>query len=291
MTALAAPSSTTGELSQQDLRDIESVAVELARVAADEIQSAFGGLLTVKYKDAPAAQMAWQDPVSEVDDRVEKMIRARLAERFPSHDVLGEESTERPGRDHDVVWAVDPIDGTTNFVNGFPLFAASIGVLYRGRPMVGALWCATSHALRAGVYHARRGGALCFEGEAIEPRPNPAVRRRLAGLPHVRPDVQLPWQARITGSAALECAFVAAGLMHAAYFERPNVWDIAGGIMLVEAAGGDVQMRTNGTWTALRRFEPAVPARGEPADLRHWHRPTIIGEAGAVAQLVQLHQV
>jgi myo-inositol-1(or 4)-monophosphatase len=65
------------------------------------------------------------------------------------------------------VWAIDPIDGTTNFVNGFPLFAASIGMLHRGCPVVGAIWCSTSYALRAGVYHARAGGALRFEGEPL----------------------------------------------------------------------------------------------------------------------------
>lgn len=290
MTGSAARAADAPALSERTLREIERVAVELAHVAGAEIQTAFGGMLTVKYKDAPAERMTWQDPVSEVDQKVESLIRARLAERFPDHDILGEESSERPGRDHDVVWAVDPIDGTTNFVNGFPLFAASIGVLHRGRPVVGALWCATSHALRAGVYHASRGGALCFDGDRLDPRSNPAVRRHLAGLPHVRPDVQLPWQARITGSAALECAFVAAGLMHAAYFERPNVWDIAGGVMLVLAAGGEVHMRKDGNWVPLERFEPAARAGGV-ADLRYWRRPVIVGEGAAVTTLSELQEL
>lgn len=108
---------------------------------------------------------------------------------------------QRPGRNHDFVWAVDPIDGTTNFVNGFPLFAASIGVLHRGRPIVGALWCATSHRLRAGVYHARADGELCFEGNSVMPTANPAVRGGLAGMPDCARNVG-PWEVRKTGSAA-----------------------------------------------------------------------------------------
>ncbi|HVQ80474.1 MAG TPA: inositol monophosphatase family protein [Pseudolabrys sp.] len=91
----------------------------------------------MRYKGESPENTLWRDPVSEIDQRVETLIRGRVAERFPGHDVIGEEMIERPGRPHDCVWTVDPIDGTTNFVNGFPMFAASIGVLRRGRPLWG----------------------------------------------------------------------------------------------------------------------------------------------------------
>jgi myo-inositol-1(or 4)-monophosphatase len=209
-------------LFDHELAEIERTAVELARVAGAEIQTAFGGMLAGKYKDLPGAAMTWREPVSEVDSKVDSLIRARLKEQFSDHDIIGEEFDKRPGRDHDIVWAIDPVDGTANFVNGFPLFAASIGVLHRGAPIVGALWCATSHALRSGVYHARRGAPLCFEGEPIDPKPNPAVRRRLGGAPHGGATAPSWWEWRITGSAALECAFVASGILRLASFERPT---------------------------------------------------------------------
>jgi myo-inositol-1(or 4)-monophosphatase len=272
---------------EQMLRDIERMAVELARLAGAEIVSAFGGMLSVRYKGEQSAEdeSAWRDPVSEVDHRVEMLIRARLDERFPEHIVIGEEIDERTGLAHDVVWAIDPIDGTANFINGFPLFAASIGVLYRGSPIVGALWCATSHALRAGVYHARRGGLLAFDDQAIEPKSNPAVRRALAGVPGAERGGGLPWDIRVTGSAAIECAFVAAGLLRVARFARPNLWDIAGGVALVQAAGGDVRLRGPAGWTALERFEPAAGPAGTAPDLRNWRQPLIVGEREAVARL------
>src|SRR5687768_14526607 len=119
---------------ERDLGEIEETAVELARLAGAEIVTALGRTLAVRYKGDTEDEPTFKDPVSEIDHRVEVLIRARLAERFAGHDILGEESEERPGRDHDFVWAVDPVDGTTNFVNGFPLFAACVGVLYRGRP-------------------------------------------------------------------------------------------------------------------------------------------------------------
>jgi myo-inositol-1(or 4)-monophosphatase len=269
------------------LRDIEGLAVELARLAGAEAVNSLGKILAVRYKSTSEEEQYWRDPVSEVDSRVEQLIRARLAERFPGHDILGEESEERPGRGNEFLWAVDPIDGTTNFVNGFPCFAASIGVLYEGRPVAGALWCAASHALRAGVYHAHRGGVLHFDDQPLKPAPNPAVRRRLAGEPNLAADCVHPFEVRKTGSAAIECAFVAAGLLRVARFERPNVWDVAGGIALVQVAGGDVRTLTPSGWVPFESFETA---EGDgAADIRNWHQPIVLGEREAVTLVCAMH--
>lgn len=272
------------ELTDDALRAIERTALELARLAGVEASAAFGRTLAIRYKAGDAAATAhaevFRDPVSDVDHRVETLIRARLAEAHPDHDVLGEEIAERPGRGHDVVWAIDPIDGTTNFINGFPLFAASIGVLHRGRPVVGAVWCSTSHALRPGVYHARAGGPLCFEEDVLAPRDNPDIQRHLAGQPDAREAGDLPWDGRKTGSASLECAFVAAGLLRIARFATPNAWDVAGGIPLIAAAGGVVlQGAEGGTW------EPLDTLFGPSGDLGDWRKPMLLGRADAVERL------
>ena len=95
-----------------------------------------------------------------------------------------------------------------------------------------------THALRAGVYHAQRGGLLHFDNEPLKREHNPDIRRRLAGEPDLAQDRLHPFEVRKTGSAAIECAFVAAGLLRVARFERPNVWDIAGGLVLVGFCGG-----------------------------------------------------
>src|SRR5262245_619697 len=123
----------------QEFEEIERTAVELATLAGAEIQAALGSIMAVKYKGESPDKSLWRDPVSEVDQRVEALIRARVAERFPQHDVIGEEMVERLSRPHDCVWTVDAIDGTTNFVNGFLMFAASIGVLQRWGSVVGSV--------------------------------------------------------------------------------------------------------------------------------------------------------
>lgn len=267
-------------LSEHDLAEIEREAVELATLAGARITTALGRTLTVRYKGGAEGDESLRDPVSEVDQDVEHLIRQRVAARFPGQDVLGEESEERPGRDHDVVWAVDPVDGTTNFVNGFPIFAASIGVLWRGEPVAGAVWCSTSHALRTGVYHARKGGKLSFESEAFEPVPNPAVRRRLVGLGRGMDAEGLPGDVRRTGSAAVECAFVAAGLLGATRLETPNVWDIAGGIPLLRAAGAEVLTDQGEGWRAFKGFAPQ-----DGGDMRFWRGRIIAGAPELVEDL------
>jgi myo-inositol-1(or 4)-monophosphatase len=270
----------------EELREIERLAAELARLAGAEMVTGLGKLLAVRYKGEPDRDQLWRDPVSEVDSRVEELIRERVSKRYPSHDILGEESEVRPQLGSDFVWAVDPIDGTTNFINGFPSFAASIGVLHRGRPVAGAVWCASTHALRAGVYHAHLGGRFHFDDEALKRAHNPAVRRRLAGVPGVGVE-NLPWESRKTGSAAIECAFVAAGLLRVALFERPNVWDVAGGFALVAATGGDIRTLGPEGWVSFETFVGPAEEGGAP-DLRRWHQPVIIGEAGSVAHWSKL---
>jgi len=288
--AEAAENRPTPDVDDAELDAIEQTAVELASLAAAEIVSTLGGLLSVRYKGVSAGDTTWRDPVSEVDRRVEALIRTRLAERFPDHDIIGEEMEERPGRDHNFIWAVDPIDGTTNFINGFPLFAASVGVLFRGRPIVGAVWCSTSHKLAAGVYHARDGGGLCFDHAPVTIAANPSVRRGLGGLSSSAGAsfAIAPWEVRVTGSAAIECAFVAAGLLRAARFERPNLWDVAGGLVLVRATGGEAWQRSGEGWGPMQRFEMSPR---ETPDLRLWRRALIIGQASEAARLAELSAV
>ncbi len=270
---------TRTRMTEADWEAAELLAVELATLAGAEIMTALSRTLTVSYKGTPGS---FRDPVSEVDHSVEVLIRARLSERFPDHDILGEEMTDRPGHGHDVVWAIDPIDGTSNFVNGFPLFSASLGILYRGAPMVGALWCSSSHCLRPGVYHARAGTPLRFDAQPVIRVPNPMVNRRLGGDPSAATR-GLPWDIRKTGSAAIECAFVAAGLLQVTRFEQPNIWDVAGGIALARAAGRDVAVKDDGRW---QRFESFLQGRDNaaPEVFRDWHLPLIIGEPDAVSR-------
>jgi myo-inositol-1(or 4)-monophosphatase len=269
-------------LDKRTLIELENVAVELARLAAAEIEIALGRELAIRYKGAEDREgvSRYRDPASEADERIERLIRVRLAERFPGHGVVGEEMATLAGEPDAPVWVIDPIDGTANFVNGLPLFSASIGVLHGGVPVVGALWCSTSHALRPGVYHARRGGRLRFDEQPIELVRSADLRRWLAGEPEATASAALDWEVRKLGSASIECAFTAAGLLRVARFGQPHMWDVAGGIVLVEAVGGTVREQAAGGW------RPLEPVANDA--IATWRRPLILGEAQAVDALIEV---
>lgn len=285
MTPDAEPTTTAGPRPADALlARIEEVALELARVAGAEIVRALDVAVEVRYKTAAAGDAPPRDPVSEVDTRVEALVLKTLGARFPDHALLGEESGWHGANDAPYVWAVDPIDGTSNFIHGFPLFAASIGVLHRGVPVAGAVWCSTSHDLRPGVYHAHEGAELRFEERPLRLRP-PTQQAAIALLGDPgKLDSAKPFDRRSTGSAAVECAFVAARVLGSALFRGPHVWDVAGGLALVRAAKLPIHARGADGWRELRGFvddETADPS----AQLAAWKRQLAIGLRGDPQEL------
>lgn len=268
------------------LSALEAEAIALAQLAGAEISAALLRGFAVEYKTEGSASHAPTDPVSEVDRAVEALIRERVGLSFPGHGIIGEEVDTPAGGDSPFLWVIDPVDGTTNFVNGFPLFASAIGVLYEGIPVAGATWCSTTHRLGAGVYHARKGGGLLLDGEPVEPNGRvTGVRRQLAAAPGGAPGRTAAWDHRVTGSAALECAFVAAGVFTSARFSGIHIWDVASGVALIEAAAGECWVK-RGDWARLDRFvAPAKRRDGQPGTLRDWSEPLILGRTDAVEKL------
>lgn len=273
-----------------DLAAIEEAALDFGRLAGERITEALQREIVVEYKDeTTTAGGAPTNPVSETDRAIEALLRERIAERFPEHGVIGEEVGDDDEAGREFVWVLDPVDGTANFVNGFPLFSSSIGVLRHGRPVVGAIWCSTSHALRPGVYHAREGAALCFEGEpAPLGRPSVGVARRLGAAPGGAPGRLRRLDTRVTGSAALECAFVASGIFQSAIFGAPSIWDVAAGACLIRSSGRVAVTNGPDGWGALERFEaPASVRSGRPPTIRDWRQPLILGTEEEAEALVQ----
>jgi myo-inositol-1(or 4)-monophosphatase len=285
VTAPKASLPAAGALPRALLLEIEQVAIDFARSAGAEIAAGLQREVAVDYKTEARGSSAPTDPVSELDRSIEDQIRTGLAERFPDHGIVGEEVDVHPRPDDEFLWVIDPVDGTTNFVNGFPLFACSIGVLHRGRPVVGAVWCSTSHELTAGVYHAHLDGPLEFEGRALTLRGNAGVKRRLAAAPGGASGRTRDWDNRVTGSAAVECAFVAAGMFNSAAFGAPGIWDVAAGIVLVRAAGLEAWVRepSGRAWRPFDRFEaPSRVREDRDPTLRDWRRSLVLGEPEAV---------
>ncbi|MBI4575244.1 MAG: inositol monophosphatase, partial [Planctomycetes bacterium] len=131
-----------------ELREYQGFAEGLAREA--------GGLL-LEMADRGYRLKARRNLVTEADTASERLIAARIRAAWPDHGLLGEEGTRHPGGGR-WTWVVDPLDGTTNFLNGLPLFAVSIALLEEGVPVVGAVFVPWPRASRGRVLHARKGG-------------------------------------------------------------------------------------------------------------------------------------
>jgi myo-inositol-1(or 4)-monophosphatase len=191
------------------------------------------------------------DLVTEVDVAVEKMIRALIAERYPDHDVLGEElGGPGEGERSRYCWICDPLDGTTNFAHGLPLFCSTIALEVDGELRVGAVYDPT----RDELFTAIRGGGAFLNGERIRVSTAATLIDSLlvTGFPYSvqeKLDEMLGLFGRFLskaravrrlGSAALDMCYVAAGRLDGFWEEGLNAWDIAGGVLIVQEAGGRI---------------------------------------------------
>lgn len=186
-----------------------------------------------------------QDLVSIVDQDTEAYIKGQLAERFPEDGFLGEE-TGAATLDARCVWVVDPIDGTSCFVNGLHSWCVSIGLLVDGEPWLGAV----ADAVHDELFHACSGQGAWLNEQRLSVHAAPDIRHGVMGVgtshrrgkEHFIPFVtQLLEQGGTfirNGSGALMVAYVAAGRLIGYYETHINSWDCLAGLVLVKEAGG-----------------------------------------------------
>ena len=223
-------------MADTDLNELLSVARKLASEAGKIILDRWGTVSTRRKADG--------SEVTEADWAAEEHIRDALNRAYPDHDVLAEEAGlgTAPPRRARYCWAVDPLDGTQNYIRGFPCFATSIALLEAGVPVVGVV---REHV------SGRTYTAVAGHGAQVDGAPMQVARHRLdyeffvgvssskhpqsrAALTRLLERVSL----RSVGSTALHLALVAAGAMDAALSRRCYTWDVAAGYLLVREAGG-----------------------------------------------------
>jgi myo-inositol-1(or 4)-monophosphatase len=221
-----------------------STAIE-AVVRAGELQLAkFGRGVRVDRKGSAI------DLVTEVDVEIERRFRAMVAERFPDHDVLAEEFGASGARGARHRWIFDPIDGTTNFAHGLPIFCSSIALELSGVPDVAAVYDPT----RRELFTAARGEGAFLNGRPIHVSSADRLvdAMLVTGFPYDVHDrvaeivglfgafVGQARAVRRLGSAALDLCYVGAGRLDGFWESDLKPWDIAGGALIVEEAGGRV---------------------------------------------------
>jgi len=225
-------------------------------VRAGEIQMAHvGGAMRVDKKGAI-------DLVTEIDLRIEREFRALIASRFPDHVVLGEEFSAEEDREKvpEYCWVFDPVDGTTNFAHGLPIFCSSLALEIRGEPAVAAIYDPS----RRELFTAERGQGAWLNGAPLKVSGATTLIDSLlcTGFPY---SVQREAEAlvglfaeflkvsravRRLGSAAIDLCYVAAGRLDGFWEQSLHPWDVAAGALIIQEAGGRVTDLAGGPYSS-----------------------------------------
>jgi myo-inositol-1(or 4)-monophosphatase len=218
-----------------------NIAIKAARRAGDTIVRSMHSLdtLTVTSKGR-------NDFVSEVDRKAEQAVIDIIRKTYPSHGIMAEESGDQAGEDF--LWIIDPLDGTTNFLHGFPQFSVSIGVQHKGRMEHGVVY----DPLRQEIFSASRGAGAQLNERRIRVSKAQSLDGSLLGtgfpysqMAHLDDYLELfrvfisrTAGVRRPGSAALDLAYVAAGRLDGFWEYGLKPWDMAAGVLLIQEAGG-----------------------------------------------------
>jgi myo-inositol-1(or 4)-monophosphatase len=247
-----------------------SVAMSAAQLGGEVLRRYFGRLAA-----ADVEEKAQNDWVSAADRESEAAIGAFLHRHTPSLGVLAEEGGLRG--DDRVLWVVDPLDGTANFVRSFPHFAVSVGLVEHGVPTVGAIY----DPMRDELFAAARGGGACRNGRTIRASTRTGldgafvttgfpfrVRRHIDTYLAVFRDVYCRAAAiRRPGAAALDLAHTAAGVFDGFFEFNLSPWDLAAGAVIAREAGALVTDLDGAEGNLLARGNVLAAAAGVHRDL------------------------
>ena len=241
-----------------NLNNIYPTALAIAREAGALLRE--GYFASGSAHKEIALKSSSMDLVTRYDKAAETLIADRLRSAFPDHRLLAEEGATNSDGDSPDLWVVDPLDGTTNFAHGFPIFAVSMALLENGVPRLGVVYDPTRDECFSAI--AGQGAWLTRADSTTEPLQVSSARTLqesllATGFPY---DVQTSdWDnlaefraflkcsrgVRRPGAAAIDLAYVAAGRFDGYWEYKLKSWDIAAGVLLVEEAGGRVTSITN----------------------------------------------
>ena len=231
------------------------IAVEIASEAGSLIAQLSSQPHEISYKRK-------SDIVTEVDRRSEAMITDRLRRHFPEHAIVAEEGGGKETAS-DYCWYVDPLDGTTNFAHGFPVYCVTLALAYRDEVIAGVVYDPN----REELFAAERGAGAYLNNQRISVSPTASLSESLlgTGFPPFASnhDLNLQFFFKLThlshgirraGAAALDLCSVAVGRFEGFWELKLNPWDKAAGSLLVEESGGRVTDLAGGPFS-LRRDE------------------------------------
>lgn len=217
--------------------------IQIVKEAGEIAKEGFQTNFEVEYKSNSA------DLVTEYDKKCEKAITNFIKKEFPSHSILAEESGNTDNNS-EYRWVIDPIDGTTNFAHGLPIFSVSIGLQKNGETIYGVV----NDVMMNSIYSAELGNGAYRNGQKIKVSSNDDLQTSLlvTGFPYDIPNHMPQLSEKFTqfllksravrrlGSAALDLCYVASGVIDGFWEMKLHPWDFCAGKLLVEEAGGTV---------------------------------------------------
>ena len=269
--------------SDPELKQIYSFARNLTCRAGDILLDQFHRPRQITYKSADRT-----NPVTDVDRRVEEFLKSEIAKEFDGHALLAEETESVEKSAKDFTWVIDPLDGTVNFLNGLPVFGVSVGVLYKGKPVIGCIFLPSAQATNGDLFHAVSGGGAFRNDVPIsvlyESRPRNGV---ISVFPKFwmnkyrfkRELSKSLGELRALGSVAYELAMTASGVIQYSFFGSPWAWDVSAGLVLVKEARGLALFREkeSQSWEEFQSYQNICGSIPSPKDIKDWRPSWICG--------------
>ena len=299
-------------LDKKFIKGLQQDAYELAMSAGKLLQMYFRDPLSesqdlkVSYKDSKG-----RDPVTMADKNVQDFLSEEIIKRYPGHGIVGEESDSTEDSIPDIVWVLDPLDGTRNFMHGFPCYASSIGIMYKGVPIAGAIFIPWPNQNPGIVIHASRGNGCKVNDKPLETpvfkENDPNAINTLPGsfASRFKFDSQFSsksGESRMGGSIAYEMSLVALGITEYAVISGSHLWDVLAGIVLVNESGGRSLMQNTsnslksdtGVWSEFGGvIESWETGKTKVSDLRRGVSPLLLAQSDIINTLatnIQLKQ-
>lgn len=250
---------------EESLSNLTLIAIEAALQAGTLLRQGYGTHFSISSKEGV------HNLVTEYDHRSEKMIIDFLRSHFPDAEFLAEESGSSKGGSKDLVWIIDPLDGTVNFAHKIPMFAISIAAELNGEVVSGVVYQPIIHEL----FVAEKGKGAFLNGQKLQVSEVSEMRRsilatgfpyNLADNPHHCIDhfvdiLRVGIPIRRMGAATLDLAYTAAGRFEGFFEVSLGPWDCAAGKLLVEEAGGKVTSWDQSPFD-LRSYKPIFASNG-----------------------------
>ena len=252
-------------LTPQELSDIFEDITYFASISGAILDKYFKepGLTTkdleVQFKDSDKS-----DPVTIADTKAQEILTKAILTKYPHHDVIGEEDKHATDISN-IVWVIDPLDGTRNFLNGFPIYSSSIGLLCNGIPVAGALYIPWPNSKRHIILSAVKGLGVRINNEKYQHDIKTALNSSgIITLPgsfskkfkFTKQFKEKSGELRMGGSIAYELSLLALGVSEYAVIGNSHIWDVAGSIPILLEAGYSIKSLStaNKGWVTFDSF-------------------------------------